>query len=214
MKNILDILESVGGYIKNSHIVGTSGKHISEYLNKDAIYPHTGVASQVGKMMANLVKDLEMDAVVSPAVGGVVLSQWIAYHLSQIKGKEVLGIYTEKTADGGQELKRGYDKLIAGKKVVVVEDIINTGGSAKKVVDVVRALGSEVMAVLVMVNRNPDEVTAEYFSAPVFALETRKFSAYEEADCPMCKAGAPINTTVGHGKKFLEAKGKVWLAHL
>lgn len=206
MKNILDILESVGGYIKNSHIVGTSGKHISEYLNKDAIYPHTAVASEVGKMMAELVKNLEMDAVVSPAVGGVVLSQWIAFHLSQIKGREILGIYTEKTADGGQELKRGYDKLIKGKKVVVVEDIINTGGSAKKVVDVVRALGAEVVAVVVMVNRNPDEVTSEYFGAPFFALETRSFAAYEEKDCPMCKEGAPINTTVGHGKKYLEAK--------
>ncbi|PIR96194.1 MAG: phosphoribosyltransferase [Candidatus Doudnabacteria bacterium CG10_big_fil_rev_8_21_14_0_10_42_18] len=206
MKDIFEILESVGGYIKNSHIVGTSGKHLSEYLNKDALYPHTGMSSEVGKMIAGVVRDLEIDVVASPALGGIVLSQWTANHLSKMKGREVFGVYTEKNAEGDQELKRGYNKLIKGKKVLVVEDIINTGGSCKKAVESVRKEGAEVVGVAVMVNRNPDVVNEAYFGAPFFALASRKFPAYEEEDCPMCKAGVPINITVGHGKKYLAGK--------
>jgi orotate phosphoribosyltransferase len=206
MTDILEILESVGGFIKDSHIVGTSGKHISEYLNKDALYPHIELTSEVCKMFAEKVKDLNIEVVVGPALGGIVLCQWVAYHLSQIKGKEVLGVYTEKTADGGQEFKRGYNKLVKGKKVLVVEDNVTTGGSVKKVVEVTRSAGAEVVAVEIMVNRNPDQVNEQFFGAPVYALASRKFAAYDEADCPMCKAEMPINTTVGHGKKYLAGK--------
>jgi orotate phosphoribosyltransferase len=208
MKNILDILESVGGYIKDSHIVGTSGKHLSDYLNKDALYPHTRLTSEVCKMMAEQVKNLEIDAVAGPALGGIILSQWTAFQLSQIKNKEILGVYTEKTADGGQEFKRGYDKLIKSKKVLVVEDNVTTGGSVKKVVDAARAAGAEVVAVEIMVNRNPRKVNERFFGVPVYALASREFPSFSEAECPMCKAGVPINIAVGHGKKYLEAKMK------
>ncbi|MEZ4820639.1 MAG: phosphoribosyltransferase family protein [Bdellovibrionota bacterium] len=69
----------------------------------------------------------------APVIGGVILSQWIAFHLTQLSGKEVLGVYAEKSEQApGFELKRGYGKLVAGKNVLVVEDILNTGGSIKK----------------------------------------------------------------------------------
>ena len=193
--------------ITDSHFVLTSGKHSPIYINKDALYPHTEETSAVCRLMAEQVKELEIDAVVGPALGGIILSQWTAYHLTKIKGREVYGLYTEKTADGGQILTRGYDKLVLGKKVLVVEDLTSTGGSAKKVVDLLKSLGSEVAAVVVMVNRNPKEVTQEYFGVPFFALDTFEVPAYEEADCPLCKSGVAINTSAGHGKKYLESKG-------
>ncbi len=96
---------------------------------------------------AEAVKDLEIDMVVGPALGGVILSQWTAHHLSEIKGKEILGVYTEKSPDGGMAFTRGYDKFIAGKKVLVVEDLTTTGGSAKKVAEAVRGIGGDVAAV-------------------------------------------------------------------
>jgi orotate phosphoribosyltransferase len=93
---------------------------------------------------------------------------------------------------------------VKGKKVLVVEDLTSTGGSVKKVVDVVREAGGEVVAVSVMVNRNPEEVNSEMFGSEFAALGEMKVAAYEEVECPMCKKGVPVNTQVGHGKKYLE----------
>jgi orotate phosphoribosyltransferase len=208
MKSIIDILKKSQAVITNDHFVLTSGKHADAYLNKDALYPHTQDTSDVCKMFVEKVKHLDIDTVVGPALGGIILSTWTAHHLSKLKGKEVFGVYTEKTVDGGMQFTRGYDKFISGKKVLVVEDLTSTGGSAKKVVEAAKAIGGEVVGVCVMVSRNPTEVTSDYFGVPFFPLDTFVVQAYEENECPMCKAGVPINTKVGHGKKYLEAKQK------
>jgi orotate phosphoribosyltransferase len=127
--------------------------------------------------------------------------------LAKLKGKEVLGVYTEKDAEKNQVFTRGYDKLVSGKKVLVIEDLTTTGGSVQKVVNSVRAVSGEVVAVGVMVNRNPDEVNAEMLGVPRFeALGVLKASAVDEADCELCKNNVPVNTDVGHGKKYMEAK--------
>ncbi|HRP59348.1 MAG TPA: phosphoribosyltransferase family protein, partial [Vicingus sp.] len=153
MNDVLSLLKSVNAVITDDHFVYTSGKHGSVYINKDALYPHTKLASQVGKMFAEQTTDLEIDVVAAPALGGIILSQWTANHLSQLKGKEILGVYTEKDEQKNQVFTRGYDKLVTGKKVLVIEDLTTTGGSVKKVVDTVRQVGGEVVIVGVMVNR-------------------------------------------------------------
>ena len=206
MGRVLDILKQTQAVITDSHFVLTSGKHSSTYINKDALYPHTGQTSEICRLFADAVKDLEIHAVIGPALGGIILSQWTAHHLTKLKGKEVFAVYSEKTADGGQVITRGYERFVRNRKVVVVEDLVSTGGSARKVVEAVQTAGGHVVAVVVMVNRNPKEVTAEFFGAPFFALETFEVEAYEEADCPLCKSGVPVNTAVGHGKKYLEKK--------
>jgi orotate phosphoribosyltransferase len=204
--NVVDILKSVGAVITDNHFVYTSGKHGSVYVNKDAVYPHTEKTSQIGKLFAEKYKDMDIDVVAAPALGGIILSQWTAYHLSQLKGKEVLGVYTEKGPDKSMIFTRGYDKLVKGKNVLVIEDLTTTGGSVKKVVDTVRATGGNVVAVCVMVNRDPVNVNSETIGAPFDALGILKASAFDEVDCEMCKTGVPVNTDVGHGKKYLEAK--------
>ncbi|HBH46153.1 MAG: hypothetical protein A2445_03625 [Candidatus Jacksonbacteria bacterium RIFOXYC2_FULL_44_29] len=206
MNNITQILKDVGAIITDSHIVYTSGKHGSVYINKDALYPHTAEISAVGKMFAEKHQDMKIEVVVGPALGGIILSTWTAYHLSQIIGKEVLGVYTEKDASNNQIFTRGYDKLVKGKRVLVVEDITNTGGSAKKVVNSVKEVGGNVVAVCVVVNRDPENVTSQSIGAPFFSLGIIKAEAFDEDKCPLCKAGVAINTTVGHGKKYLAAK--------
>lgn len=205
-EGILEILKSTGALLTNGHFVGTSGKHIDTYVNKDALYPHTEETSKVGRLMAGKAKDFDIEVVVGPALGGIILSQWTAYHLSQIKGKDILGVYTEKTPEGGQKFTRGYDKLVEGKNILIVEDAPTTGGSAKKVVDAVKAAGGKVVAVSVMVNKNPKQVTSDYFGAPFLPLAELEIGSYDEADCVMCKNGVPVNTTVGHGKNYLEKK--------
>lgn len=209
MSQVLEILKQTGAVLTDSHFVGTSGKHFATYINKDALYPHTKETSEVCKLMAEKVKNLEIDVVIGPSVGGIILSQWTAFHLSELKAKEVLGIYTEKNEEGDQILKRGYDKQVAGKKVIIVEDLTTTGGSAKKVVEIAKAAGAEVVGVVVMVNKNPKEVTSEFFGVPFYYLDVLEVPVYEEAECPLCKSGVPIDVRVGHGKKFLENKGKI-----
>jgi len=208
MSKVVDILKSVEAVITDSHFVGTSGKHFATYINKDALYPHTKQTSKICQMFAEKVKDLEIDAVVGPALGGIILSTWTAHHLSEIKGREILGVYTEKDASSNQVFTRGYDKIVAGKKILVVEDLTTTGGSAKKVAESIKNVGGAVAAIIVMVNRSPKEVTSEYFGAPFYALDVVEVPTYDEADCPLCKAGVPINTKIGHGKKYLESKMK------
>lgn len=206
MDDVIDVLKSVGAIITDSHIVYTSGKHGSVYVNKDALYPYTDLSSLVGQMFAEKNKFLPIDVVVAPALGGIILSQWTAYHLTKLKGKEIFGVYTEKDADKNQVFTRGYDKFVKGKNVLVIEDLTTTGGSVLKVVNTVRAAGGKVVSVSVMVNRNPEVVNESMMGAPFSALGILKAEAFDEPVCPLCKKGVPINTTVGHGKKYMEGK--------
>jgi orotate phosphoribosyltransferase len=206
---LLAIFKKLGGYISGSHIVYTSGKHGEVYFNKDAIYPHTKEISSICKEIATRFKDKSIEVVAAPALGGIILSQWTAFHLSELTGKEVLGVYTEKTPDKNQIFTRGYDALVKGKNVLIVEDITTTGGSVKKVVDSVRVAGGTVVAVCVLVNRDPTGITSESMGAPYSALASQKAQAWDEGECPMCKNNVPINTTVGKGRDYLAQKSRV-----
>lgn len=207
MKTIIDILKETGALITDDHFVYTSGKHGSVYINKDAIYPHTEKASEVGLLFAEKLKDQKIDVIVGPMIGGIILSQWTAYHLSKLQNKEVLSVYTEKDAQNNQVFgRRGYDKLITGKNVCIVEDLTTTGGSVAKVVNTVKAAGGNVISVGVMIDRSPNGMTENIIGAPFFTLGTLPAEAYEENECPLCKTGTPVNTKIGHGKKFLEGK--------
>lgn len=190
----------------DDHFVYTSGKHGEVYVNKDAIYPHPEEVSQVGQLFAEKYKETDIDVVAAPALGGIILSTWTAYHLSKMKGKEILGVYAEKMPDKSMAFTRGYDALIRGKNVLVIEDLTTTGGSVKKVVDLVRETGGNVVSVCVMVNRNPDGVNAESIGAPFESLGVLKAEAWDENELPEHIKARPINTHVGHGKKYMERK--------
>lgn len=204
-KNILDTLKKTNALITDSHFVLTSGKHSPIYVNKDALYPHTKEASKIGKMFAEKFKSLDIDAVAGPALGGIILSQWTAYHLSKLKKKDILGVYTEKTLEKNQVFTRGYDKLVRGKNILVVEDLTTTGQSVKKVINSVLEHGGKVIAVGVMVNRDPKNISSKTIGAPFFSLGELFTQNYDEKNCPLCKKGVPINASVGHGKKYLES---------
>lgn len=206
--DIIEILKQTKALLTNDHFVYTSGKHGSVYINKDIIYTHTQKASDVGYMFAQKAKNFDVEVVSAPALGGIILSQWTAYHLSKLTQKEVLAVYTEKTPDKNQVFTRGYDLVVKGKKTLVIEDLVTTGGSVKKVVDSVTQAGGSVISVGVMVNRSPKDnpVTETTIGAPFFSLGTLPVEVFEPLNCPLCKEHVPINSTVGHGKKYLENK--------
>ena len=202
-QEVLQVLGKVGAVI-HGHFVYRSGKHGPEYVNKDAVYPHTAETSRLCRAIAELFASDNVQVVIAPAIGGVILSQWTAHHLSEFTGHEVLGVYAEKS-EGGYVfvIKRGYDKLIAGKNVLVVEDVLTTGGSAKKVVEVTRAIGGNVVGLGVLCNRGgitPQDVA----DVPkLISLVNMRLVAWDESDCPLCKQNVPVNTDVGKGREFL-----------
>ena len=205
-QEVLKILVDVGAIITDSHIVYTSGKHGSAYVNKDAVYPHTKLISMLCREIAMTFPILEgwVDVVVGPAIGGVVLSQRVAEHLSQMQGNEVMSVYAEKD-DGGFVIKLGYDKLVAGKQVLVVEDVLTTGGSARDVVRAVKELSGIVVGVGVLCNRGG--ITKEDMGVRrLKALVNIRLQVWDEKDCPLCAQDVPINTDVGKGREFLARK--------
>lgn len=204
MKDVVAILKDAGA-INEGHFVGTSGKHLPIYLNKDALTPHTLQASIIGKLFAEKFKNKKIEIVVAPAVGGIPYSQWTAYHLTRLTKKDVLSVFTEKTPDEDQIFKRGYDKLVKNKRALLVEDIVTTGGSIKKVIRTVKAAKGKIIAVCVMINKDPKAINTKSVGAPFSSLGVLKVSSYDEKNCPLCKTGVPVNTNLGHGKKFLES---------
>ncbi len=203
---VIDIYQSVNGIMANGHFIFTSGRHSSVYVSKDALYPHTQLTSQIGRMMAEKCSHLNMDTVAAPALGGIILSQWVGYHLTQIKEQEVNSVYAEKDGKGGFEFTRGYDKFIKDKKVLAVEDLTTTGNSVKKVVKVIEEYGGEVVGVCVIINRNPDRVNTKMFDLPFFELAVFEAEDYSEDEAPAELMAQPINTEFGHGKEYLAKK--------
>jgi orotate phosphoribosyltransferase len=199
-RNPYETLAEVGALL-HGHFVLTSGRHAKEYVNKDALYPHIAETSQLCGCLAEFA-GLSTQVVAAPAIGGVILSQWVAYHLGAILEREILAVYAEPGPDDTLVFKRGYDQLIPGKDVFVVEDVLTTGGSAKKVVDAVRSLQGEVVGVGVLSNRGG--VTAEQLGAPrLHALTNIPMESWEAEECPLCKEGVLVNTDVGKGTEFL-----------
>ena len=194
-----EILAETGAVIGDSHVVYTSGRHGTAYVNKDAVYPHPAQVSALCRMLADAAAADRPEVVCGPALGGIILSQWTAHHLG------ALAVYAEKLPGGGLALRRGYDRIVAGRRVLVVEDIVTTGGSVRQTVAAVRAAGGEVTRVTALCNRGG--ITAADLGVPAFsALVTLSLDSWEVASCPLCRDGVPVNTDVGKGREFLASR--------
>lgn len=205
-QDVLQLLTDVQAIIANSHIVLTSGRHTSAYVNKDALYLHPQPTSTCCQLIANAYDARQIDAVVGPVLGGIILAQWVAYHLNVSRSTgETLALYAEKEGSGAEKrlfFSRGYGPLVAGKNVLVVEDVLVTGGSARKVIELVRSQGGKVVGLSALCNRGgvrPEDVGG----VPLQALSQISFASWAEEECPLCRQGVPINTEVGKGRAFL-----------
>ena len=206
---VLEILQKVGAF-RAGHFVFVSGLHADTYINKNAMYPYISEISRLCRDIAQRFKGEGIEAIIGPETGGIILSQWVACHLSEIDGREIYSVYADKdrsAGDSGEALgfviKRGYDEIIKGKKVLVVEDLVTTGGSLKKVVEAARTARAEVVGAVAVCNRG--RVTKEMIGNPprFESMVTVDLEQWSEAECDLCKRGIPINTDIGHGKEFL-----------
>lgn len=199
---VLPILERVGALIVDSHLVYTSGRHGSTYLNKDALYPHTVETSFICKQIAKGFVEQGIEVVAGPTIGGVILAQWVTHHLLALTGQPVLAVYAEEEGlEKERVFRRGYADLVKGKKVLIVEDVLTTGGSVRKVVTAVRQCEGTVVGVGALCNRG--QVTAEQLDVPQLrSLVNLAMDSWEAKTCPLCQAGVPINLKVGKGAAF------------
>jgi orotate phosphoribosyltransferase len=207
-EEVVKILKKTGAVITGSHIVGTSGRHMSVYINKDYLLPHAFETSRICYLLAELNKKRDIDVVVAPVVAGAILGHEVARHLSEMQKKEVLSAYADKTEEGPLVFKRGYDALVKGKKVLIIEDTVATGLSVRKMIEVAEKFGAKIQGMSVIVNRVPQEINSTTLGVPFDSLCEILAETYEEKKCPLCKDGIPINIKVGHGKMFLEDKAK------
>ena len=188
------------------HVVCKSGEHGNAYVNKDAVYVYPDAISSLCTVIARAFERQGVEVVIAPATGGIVLSQWVASKLTGLSsGEDVLALYADKEKDekgeDGFVIKRGYEELLVGKRVLILEDVLNTGDSAKKVVQKVKEAGGIVIGLGALCNRGG--VTAETLGVPtLYSLLNITLSTWPEEECPLCKADVPINTKVGHSKDF------------
>lgn len=205
-KRVREILENTEAVLTGSHFVYTSGRHGSAYINKDAVYPHTEQTRELCRMWAQDFAEKNVEVVVGPELGAVILANNTASELTNITGREVLGISAKKGAEKGSfEFNRGYGDLVKGKRVLVVEDVVTTGGSVKTVIDLVRRAGGEVVGLGVLCNRGnvkPEDVGVD----EIDSLVNVTMESWAEEDCGLCRDDAPIDTRVGKGKEFLARK--------
>jgi len=187
--------------IIEGHFVFTSGRHGDIYLDKDAVSKHPKICSVISWHIAQKVgeKIKNVDVVVGPAAGAIVLANRVAEHLTDfyLKEEEVLSVYTEKKDDGSQCFRRGFDKDVKGKKVLVVDDILTTGGSIDKVIKATEDAGGKVVGVAILVARH--RVLPGKFGVPLIILLQVELDSWSKEGCPLCKKRMPINTKYGHG---------------
>lgn len=193
--------------IRDSHFVYSSGRHSSVYINKDALYLHTEVIAELCQRMAQPYDPDSIDVVVGPVLGGIVLSQWVTHFLNVRRsvGEETLAVYAEKEGDGPDKkflLRRGYDRYIAGKNVLVVEDVLTTGGSARQVIELVRQYGGKVVGLSALCNRGNVQ-PRDVGDVPISTLVDINLETFTADECPFCRQGVPVNTELGKGKAFL-----------
>jgi orotate phosphoribosyltransferase len=212
---VMQMLAEIGKIIRNTHVVYSSGRHGSTFINKDALYVHVQAISKLCELMAAGYNADSIDVVIGPTMGGAVLAQWMAYHLNNMRSTgETLPAFAEKLGEGEKKrfvIKRGYDAFIPGKTVVVVDDLLTTGGSASKVIQSVRKLKGNVIALSVICNRGEVQ-SMDVGDVPINALANVKLDSWSEQECPLCREGVPINTSLGRGKAFFEERGVAVLA--
>lgn len=207
-RETLQILKETKSILENDHFVYVSGDHGSGWIDKDRIYPNTKYPNRLGQLLAQSISSYNPDIICGPAIGGLIIAQWTAHHLG------VLSVFSERDPSVKSDekakpfiLRRGYDQLVKGKRVLVVDDIVNTGYSLRHTVQAVRKAGGNVVAGATLVSRGNVDAAGLEVDEFVYLLEY-KIPAWPAATCKLCQQNIPINTQYAHGLEFVNAHKK------
>ena len=169
------------GALLEGHFRLTSGLHSPGYLQCALVLQHPADAEALGAAIAERVRNLGIQAVLSPALGGIVIGQEVGRALG------VRALFAERQ-DGALTLRRGF-VLSPGERVLVVEDVVTTGGSTRETIAVARAAGATVVGAASIIDRDGGR---QALDVPHVALATVTLPTYQPDDCPLCRAGSPV----------------------
>lgn len=177
-EEILSIFRETGVMLEG-HFQLTSGRHSDKYMQCARLFQYPDIAERFAKELAD--KFTGIDLVAGPALGGII----IAYEVSRQLG--VKNVFAERE-NGAMTLRRGFE-IPRGARVLVVEDVVTTGGSVIEVIELVRALGGEVAGVGSIVDRSDGKVN---FGVPFAAVLSMEVESWEADKCPLCREGWPV----------------------
>jgi len=168
------------GALREGHFILASGRHSPLYLEKFQVLQHPVETERLCAAIASWAKALDIETVAGPTTGGIILAHEVARQLG------VRAIYAERREGGaGREFRRGF-AIRPGERVVVVDDIMTTGGSVQETVDAVRSAGGHVAGAAVLVDRSGG---AADVGVPIEALWRLDIPSYAPAECPLCAKG-------------------------
>jgi orotate phosphoribosyltransferase len=176
---LLSIFQQTGALLEG-HFQLTSGLHSPRYLQCALVLAHPRHAEWVGRALASHFAEEQVAAVVAPAIGGII----VAHETARALGARAL--FTEREG-GRMTFRRGF-KLSESERVLVVEDVVTTGGSTRETIDAVTGAGGKVVGAGSLVDRSGGAVDV---GVRRVALMTLDVPAYDPADCPLCREGTP-----------------------
>ena len=189
-RELLTLLKETGAILEG-HFLLTSGRHSDVYIEKFRILENPRALDDVCREMAEIVKDQNIALVLGAAIGGILISGGVGRHLG------VKHIFCERV-NGRMKLRRGFS-IAKGQRIVIVEDIITTGGSVAELIELVEQQGAEIIHVVNLVDRSSVDVD---FGVPSTALLTLPSKSWEPANCLLCKQGIAITQRGRTGKKM------------
>ncbi|MDP9276254.1 MAG: orotate phosphoribosyltransferase [Chloroflexota bacterium] len=169
------------GALHEGHFILASGRHSPLYLEKFQVLQHPVETERLCAALASYARSLDIETVAGPTTGGIILAHEVARQLG------IRAIYAERRAGAGREFRRGF-ALRPGERVVVVDDIMTTGGSVQETIDAVRSAGGEVAGAAVLVDRSGGGAQLD---VPIEALWRLEIPTYAPAECPLCAKGVP-----------------------
>jgi len=188
-ERVTEVLKE-SGVLLEGHFLLTSGRHSNRYLQCAKVFRNTKYSEELCADLAEKFKDSDVQLVIGPAMGAVQM----AYEVS--RSLNVENFFTERDDNGGMVLRRGFE-IAKGQRVLVVEDVVTTGGSVKEVIKLVTELGGIVIGVGSIVDRTGGNID---FGVPFKAVYSADVESWEACDCPLCKAGAGTPVKPGSRK--------------
>jgi orotate phosphoribosyltransferase len=175
--DILAAFESTGS-ILSGHFLLTSGRHSASYMQCAKVFAQPQHSEQLCAALCEYLRHYDAQCIISPAIGGIIMG----YEVARCLG--ISNLFAERV-DGSMQLRRGFS-IEQGMRIIVVEDVVTTGGSVREVISMAQSMGGMVMAVASIVDRSGGRAD---FALPYHALLTLDIPSYAPADCPVCKAG-------------------------